>query len=218
MGRAKAANPAGGLARDGGDASLRRADRDFRAARLRLFRSYLRFYVTRAAPLLVDMAAHFDVDLRTALLALRPRSDWPFGERSRKGEWRPRYADHWLLRGPGRWPAPFRARSLPRRKDVEGAPEIHLLLHGDTLDVRVRMDGVLLCTREDKLMVWLPGRLPDTVANCASGRKLTDVVDHPALRGRDYVIKMAVQAGDRSLLVAGASALCFAMPDLNAQV
>lgn len=84
-------------------------------------------------------------------------------------------------------------------------------IFGGSLDVALRGDCFELSTQDGTGYVRYAGKLPDTVIAGCVGRPLTDVVDHPLLRSRGFVIEHAAQVG-------GASSLSFEVGRLGLEL
>jgi hypothetical protein len=68
------------------------------------------------------------------------------------------------------------------------------------LDISLRTNGCELSTHDGTGYIRLPGLLPDVVIAACVGRPLTDVIDHPLLHGRGFVIQNASNVGGSASL------------------
>ena len=71
---------------------------------------------------------------------------------------------------------------------------------GGSLDVTLRSDRFELSTEDGTGYIRLSGTLPDTVVAACAGRPLAEVVDHPLLHSRGFVIDRAAQVGGSTSL------------------
>jgi hypothetical protein len=178
-------------------------DRLVETLRLASFRSYLATTVetmSSLVPVVLDLVGS---DVASALQRVRPGHTWPSitkheGEYGRTGP-----ATNRRVRIRGRQvtrPAPMMGDAVL----AEGAlgDYVEARIFGGSLDVSLRGDRFELSTQDGTGYVRYAGKLPDTVIAACEGCPVTDVVDHPVLHGRGFVITRAAQ-------IAGASSLTF---------
>lgn len=79
-------------------------------------------------------------------------------------------------------------------------PFVSVRVLGGSLDVTLRCDDHQLSTQDGTGYIRFAKRLPDTVVAACAGRSVSDVVSHPLLRSRGYVVKHAAQVGSSSSL------------------
>lgn len=84
-----------------------------------------------------------------------------------------------------------------------------------SLEVEARIGPVKFDTLFGVLRIELDHRIPDSLAAACVGRSICEVVDHPALRGRHWMIGAVEEAPSPSLgqtLVVEAGSLAFRLP------
>jgi hypothetical protein len=178
-------------------------DRLVETLRLASFRSYLTATVVSMSALVPDVLALVASDVPSALQRIRPGSSWPsitkleaeYGRTGPTTNRRVKVGKRFFKR-----PAPLMGDAVL----AEGAlgDWVEAKIFGGSLDVTLRGGSFELSTQDGTGYVRCGGKLPDTVISACVGRPLTDVVDHPILQSRGFVISDAAQ-------VAGASSLTF---------
>lgn len=190
---------AGRLARD--EAAM--LDRLVETIRLASFRSYLLATVETMSALVPDVLLMAGSDVATALQRLRPGHMWPMITKSEGEYGRTGATANRRIRVAGRSvtrPAPLIGDTVIS-EDALG-DWVEAKVFGGSLDVSLRSAGFELSTHDGTGYVKLADLLPDTMVAACVGRPLTDVVEHPLLHSRAFVIQDAAN-------VAGASSLTF---------
>lgn len=186
--------------------------------RLTAFRRYLHASVGSMSELVPPVLAAVGSDVATALLALRPSRQWPAAAgtanviRARPG-----------LVAFGR----SRGRMAALRLDMQAPPErlgnavvseggladwVEVTVAGPALEVAMRSEAFELSTSSCRARIRLAGRLPDTYVAAILGRSLDDVVEHPIVRGRGYVVTAATHVDGGTLLEFEVGAIPLEMP------
>lgn len=176
------------------------------AAELRLasFRSYLQATVDGMSALVPDILALAGADVAHAFEAMRPGQLWPRRLPVRRhGR---AVADVNKCFGAGR----SRSRFAPPIGSTGGTlgaseiigerligPWIEARVNGPSLEAVLRCDGFELMTRSGIAYLTMFRPIPETAITYCRGRALEEVVDHPVLRGRGYVVKLAISSDDR---------------------
>jgi hypothetical protein len=187
-------------------------DRLVETLRLASFRSYLAATVVSMSSLVPDILALVGSDTPSALQRIRPGHTWPAvtGMEDQYGRTGPRTNRRVKVAGLlVKRPAPLIGDAVL----AEGAlgDYVEAKIFGGSLDVALRGDCFELSTQDGTGYVRYAGKLPDTVVAAAVGRPLLDVVDHPVLRSRGFVIEHAAQVG-------GASAFTFQVGRLDLEM
>lgn len=159
---------------------------------LAAFREELGSVVRSASPLLVPVLGLHGMTLDDAVYGVRPARDWPICPML--SDWTSGVLHPSLpLRRPGRMPRhhltvpPFHGMTIVDT-DRERA-RLQLIDHSLELDgwtgpIRFR-------TRFGQLRVELTSDLPNALLAACVGRRMEEIVDHPAWRGRDWTIAAA---------------------------
>lgn len=147
--------------------------------------------VRGASPLALDLLAHAGIDPDQATWALRPRGaapGWlcgPVDGRAGRAGARPttwpdidREAQDRFLHG-----------GLVLRERVAPAGALGIRLSPGGLEVAARLGRAWLRTWRGVATLASAVSLPETVLAALPGRRLDHVFDHPALRGRGYVVE-----------------------------
>lgn len=200
-------------------------DRLVECMRLASFRNYLGATVHSMSAIVPDVLATVpDVlatagsDVTSALQRIRPGHLWPMSTAPKATTSKMAQASR---RGyPIRTIGDARAttyRSPSRAGDAviaDGAPGewVEVAIVGDSLEVVLRSDGSELSTHAGFAHLRLAGSLPDTVLAACEGRPLDDVVDHPLLRGRGYVVARSSKLASASTLQFEVGRVALEMP------
>lgn len=180
------------------------------AAELRLasFRTYLQATVDGMSALVPDVLALAGADVARAFDAVRPGHLWPHRTAIRRSGGAAGIADkRFSAGGKGSafaFPAGSISGSLVGDAVIaEGlfGPWVEARVVGTSLEAVLRSDGFELVTRVGVAYLTMAGRLPQTVVALCRGRALDKVVDYHLLRGRGYVVDLAVSRGDRTSLL-----------------
>ena len=168
--------------------------------RLASFRSYLGATVNTMSSLVPDVLALVGWDIASALQRMRPADAWPriTGFEAEYGRTKPRWSR--LIKvggGYARRPAP----PIWTGVIAEGTPgdRVEASIRGGSLDVTLQGDRFRLSTQDGTGYIQIEASLPDTVIAACVGRPLADLVDHPLLRSKDFVIEHAAQLGGTAL-------------------
>ncbi len=174
------------------------------AAELRLasFRRYLQATVDGMSSLVPDVLALAGFDATRALDCVRPGHLWP-GRVARRPQAGSAAAARRAVKAKslGRtpataWPLIARAGDAVIAEGLFG-PWIEAAIVERSLEVVLRSEGFELSTRGGVADLRFAGRLPESVVALCPGRLLDEIVDHPLLRGRGYVVARAASHGDR---------------------
>ncbi|MGJ3629342.1 hypothetical protein AB5I41_25275 [Sphingomonas sp. MMS24-JH45] len=168
-------------------------DRLVESLRLASFRNYLAVTVNSMSALVSAIVELASSDVVSALQRIRPCARWP----SRLHPSRPSI-HNWRRTGAAQYEPP-----APRVGDAvlaDGLSEsVEVAVAGASLDVVLRSDASELSTHDGMALLKL-GPLPEIALQACAGRAVDDVVDHPVLRGRGYVVDRAVSIRSRSML------------------
>lgn len=208
-----ASDPAKTVAEDAVDRFL-----DFEATeRNRLYRLYLQTTVTKVSQLATDLAGHNGLTLGDVARRLPLPDTWPWRPGTRPamvttGRWRP-IGSAVRLKGSL---SSSRFRSWPRlgrfaahiRPFGDDAGELAFAAVDDTLEAVARLGSCIVQTFQGVGRLLLPEPLPETFVAALPGRLLDDLVRHPVLTGRGYVITEVEEAEfDRAHVVTFLNAL-----------
>ncbi|AGH50180.1 hypothetical protein G432_12295 [Sphingomonas sp. MM-1] len=167
-------------------------DRLVETLRLASFRSFLASTVVSMSAIVPSVLDMVGSDVPSALQRIRPGHLWPRST-SRAGR---SPASSALGRKDLVWP--MRIGDAVMADGILAWVEAAIL--GSSLDIVLRAGGVELATYAGVARLQVDDRLPDTVLSACEGRPLDQIVDHPLLRGRGYVVDGAYQARDASVL------------------
>lgn len=173
-------------------------DRLVESLRLASFRAYLSATVVSMSSLVPDVLAMGGSDVPSALQRLRPGHIWP-SITSREREYGQTGKTNRMVkvgRGRARRPAMLVGDAVI----AEGVPGpwIEAKVVGGSFDVVLRDSGFELSTQDGVGYVRCPVELPSIVIEACPGRPLADVVDHPLLHARGFVIQDAANLGKGS--------------------
>lgn len=91
-------------------------------------------------------------------------------------------------------------------------PWIQARVIGGSLDVILRDGRFALFTHDGTAHLRLGSALPEAVVTACKGKALDEVVDHPLLSGRGYVIDATVASHEAAVLVFEMGRLPLQMP------
>lgn len=187
-------------------------DRLVETLRLASFRSFLSATVDSMSSLVPDVLEMAGSDVASTLQRIRPGHMWPSITRLEDQYGRTGPAFNRKVRVGGKLvtrPAPLMGDAVI----AEGAlgDWVEAKVVGGSLEVTLRSGGFELTTQDGTGYIRLAGKLPATVLAACPGRPLAEVIDHPLLRPRGFVI-------DRATDVAGASSLTFNVGRLALQL
>ena len=185
------------------------------AETLRLFRMHLQVTVRQASPLAVDLASHDGVDLIERLGRLRPAPNWLA---------RPAFSDI-----PGASTLPLKhsrtgmashylrssyAASLALADYERAEGPLAFDVASGAVQVVGRVGTCTIHTHRQTARLSLPEGIPETVIEAMRGRRIDAIVDHPALAGRNYVVRDIVPGfvGHGYALVFSTGLVRFEMP------
>jgi len=168
-------------------------DRLVESLRLASFRTYLATTVNSMSALVPAIVELAGSDVASATQRIRPVHHWPrrlhplrpsVNARRRGGaaEYEPpapRVGDAVLADGLSEW--------------------VEVAVAGASLDVLLRSDASELSTHDGMALLKL-GPLPEIALQACAGRAVDDVVDHPLLWGRGYMVERAVSFRSRSMI------------------
>ena len=152
--------------------------------------------VRSVSPFLLSLVAHLGKSVDELVGRIDPSPRWPRSSslsRHAPIEFRPvrdtnRY---FLVSTASGWTKADRRRGFGpgttfMRSDDDWA---HLEIAAHSLEVEAWIGPVRFETLFGRLRIVLDDRLPDSLADACAGRLIGDVIDHPALRGQDWLIE-----------------------------
>lgn len=164
-------------------------------ARGRLYRMHLQASVTTINRLALDVAATSGDGPLEVAAKLTPPFDWPWralGRQSTPAAW---WAAMELVEhGPAPTAAAYyhasdRPAAAVQSGACQGADVLRFHARRSCIDVEGRLGPGFLFTRGACASLEIPDDLPRAVAAALPGRDVSDLVGHPLLDGRSYVIR-----------------------------
>ena len=164
--------------------------------RMRLFRLHLQAHVSSISPLAIDLAAYCGLTLDAVAALLTPPARWPSADGTHVPTMRPQdwafydaaqfcYA-HALTGANGR---ALRAGSLISNVRSDERAEVGYAAIGSLLEVVAQVGPCMLVTHAGAAVARIAGELPETLVRGLPGHHLDELVEHPVLSGRGYVIE-----------------------------
>lgn len=156
--------------------------------RLRLHRLYLQANYSTASRLALDLAAYAGRSLGDVAGLIEVPPGWD-PSRPDRPPIRGRNASRRTVSKSSRFPLPSTGlRGVTLARTPSGGT-IAFALEDGVIDAIARFGEVSIHGAGAWAFLVLPGVLPDAVVTSLVGRPLEDAVDHPALRGRKYVVE-----------------------------
>jgi hypothetical protein len=177
------------------DAILHRIEgfiKETEAERLRLYRLHLQATIRRVSPLISDSAAFAGSRLRVLVEDLSPPPSWPWRMAGTPFH-NPFRAAKCSANGPASLTRPGVLRKAGAKnwltRSFNGMRgELSLVVEGGSLEAFVSLGTAYMQTHAGVASVMLPDPLPETVAAALPGRLLEELVQHPIIDGRGYVV------------------------------
>jgi len=178
----------------------RMLNRLIESMRLASFRSYLSATVTSMSAPVPDVLAYAGSGVVEAMQHLRPGHQWPAVTKRRSTHPQNAMA---LNAAKARKVCPWRPEPLIADtvvSDWENGSFVEAKVYGSSLEVKVRAEDFVFFTHDGTGFVMLEQSLPDTVVTACVGHRVSDVIEHALLGGREWVIAEAAQVGGGSSL------------------
>lgn len=167
-----------------------------RTATLAAFREELVAIVRSASPFLVLLLQAAGLSLDDAAMLIAPPRGWPYRPRLPCNNAADPTAARHIVRH-------YLAGLLPKHRvrcgdrvsrqghkiDMADGSWLRIEVAGHSLEATARIGPVRFETRFGELRVEMDGELPGSLTIGCIGRPIEQVVDHPALRGRGWLIK-----------------------------
>ena len=163
------------------------------------FREEMGATVRSASPFLIALLDHDGIALDDAVQLIEPQRGWP-NHPQLGGVANARASQHVVrhyvasLLPKAKMASPYRARAHGFVFERADDDWLRIEVAGHSLEATARIGPVRFETRFCELRVELDGELPESLAIGCIGRPIEQVVDHPTLRGRGWLIKAVEDA------------------------
>ncbi|MEG3159380.1 hypothetical protein U1763_02585 [Sphingomonas sp. LB2R24] len=179
---------------------LMAARRCYDTARLRLFDAHLRSVIKSVSPLTVDALTAEGLGIEEVVARLRAPTNWPSLSLLVHDTFRPTDYDSLALMQHRGMEAERRFERRHRsgagyvlREAGRAGGGLGFRVCGDGLEIAMLCEDYLLTTAGGKGRLLIFGTLPSTIGVAMLGRPVADLIDHPLLTGRRYLVKRVSQ-------------------------
>jgi hypothetical protein len=184
-----------------------------------VFREEIGSTVRSVSPFLASLMAAEGYSLDDVVKGIKPAQGWPHRPRLTSGGLDDdpsrhliRYYAASLLSRQGKMSLPDPAHDVWMPLSDGGWARVHIA--GHSIEVDARIGAIRLVTRFGELRVEVP-QSPETPGVSISGRRIADIVRHPALKGRDWrvaAVEPASPPSGGSILVVVTGATTYRLP------